>query len=319
MCNKRLKILICGLGSIGQRHALNLLDIGYKNLIFLRTKSKNKLNTKLKKYTIFNNLKDAINEKPDVAFICNTTDKHIYTATILANQKIHLFIEKPAGFKKKGFKNLIYLCKKNKITNMVGYMMRFHPAVKIIKKILNNKKNGPFFYFRSEWGEYLPNWHPKENYKKSYAANRKMGGDIGLTLSHDLDLAKYFFGEINYVMKLKQKNNILKINSDSITDFFVYFKNNINGNIHLDYLQKNNSRTWKIDGLNCSILFDYYKNKLVFKKKSKIKTYYFNNFKRNNLFKDEIQFFISNLYKKQKIDCDIKHSFNLLNDFKLLY
>ena len=29
---------------------------------------------------------------------------------------------------------------------MVGYMMRFHPAVKIIKKILNNKKNGPFLF-----------------------------------------------------------------------------------------------------------------------------------------------------------------------------
>ena len=109
-----------------------------------------------------------------------------------------------------------------------------------------------------------------------------------------------------------------QINSESITDFFIYFKNNINGNVHLDYLQKNNTRIWKIAGLNCSILFDYYKNKLIFKKNSKTKIYYFKNFKRNNLFKHEIQFFLNSLSKKKKIDCDISHSFDLLNDFKLL-
>ena len=67
-------------------------------------------------------------------------------------------------------------------------------------------KNWPFFYFRSEWGEFLPNWHPKENYKKSYAANKKMGGDISLTLSHDLDLAKFFWQdpESNKVKSKKQ-------------------------------------------------------------------------------------------------------------------
>ena len=65
-----------------------------------------------------------------------------------------------------------------------------------------------------------------------------MGGDISLTLSHDLDLAKFFFGKIQKVIKLDQKNNILKINAESIVDYFIYFKNNINGLIHLDYLQK---------------------------------------------------------------------------------
>ena len=196
--------------------------------------------------------------------------------------------------------------------------MRFHPAIKIIKKILDNKKNWPFFYFRSEWGEFLPNWHPKENYKKSYAANKKMDGDISLTLSHDLDLAKYFFGNIYKVIKLKQTNNILKINSESITDYFIYFKKKINGIIHLDYLQKNSTRVWKIMGLNNQILFDYYKNRLIFKKGNKTKNFYFKNFKRNDLFKEEIKLFIKSVKNKKKIDCDIKESYKLLNDFKLL-
>jgi len=315
---KKDKILICGLGSIGQRHALNLINLGYDNLILYREKKINKLDHKLRKYLIVNKVSGAIKQKPVIALICNTSDKHLSTAIHLAKNNIHLFIEKPAGIQKNKFKTLIKICRKNKIINMVGYMMRFHPAIAVIKKILDKRENGPFFYFRSEWGEFLPNWHPKENYKKSYAANKKMGGDIGLTLSHDLDLAKFFFGEIQKVIKLNQSNKILKINAESITDYFIYFKKKINGFIHLDYLQKNNSRIWKIVGANNQIFFDYYKNKLTFNKGNKTKIYNFRKFNRNKLFQDEIKYFIKCVKNNRKIDNDVEQSYKLLNDFKLL-
>ena len=35
------KILICGVGSIGERHINNLIKLGYKNIILYRTKKKN--------------------------------------------------------------------------------------------------------------------------------------------------------------------------------------------------------------------------------------------------------------------------------------
>ena len=131
-------------------------------------------------------------------------------------------------------------------------------------------------------------------------------------------LAKYFFGEILRIVKLTQKNKLLGISSDSIIDYFVYFKKEVNGNIHLDYLQKNNSRSWKISGLNSEINFDYYNNKLIFKKNNKVKIYSFKNFNRNNLFLDEIKFFMSHVRKNKKISCNIQESYKLLNDFNLL-
>ena len=71
-------------------------------------------------------------------------------------------------------------------------------------------------------------------------------------------------------------------------------------------------------GLNNQIIFDYYKNRLIFKKGNKTKNFYFKNFKRNDLFKEEIKLFIKSVKNKKKIDCDIKESYKLLNDFKLL-
>ena len=84
---KNNKILICGLGSIGQRHALNLIDLGYKDLVFLREKEINKLNKKLNNYPIVNKISEAIKERPIAALICNTSNRHLTTAIKLA-QKI---------------------------------------------------------------------------------------------------------------------------------------------------------------------------------------------------------------------------------------
>ena len=117
---------------------------------------------------------------------------------------------------------------------------------------------------------------------------------------------------------MPQKNKLLRISSDSIIDYFVYFKKKVNGNIHLDYLQKNNSRLWKISGLNSEIIFDYYSNKLTFKNRNKVKTYTFKNFKRNKLFLDEIRFFMSHVRNNKKISCNIDESYKLLKDFNLL-
>ena len=65
MAKKNIKILICGLGSVGQRHALNLSKIGYKNLIFLEKRNK-KLNKKLINFK-FSKISEVLKEKPKIA------------------------------------------------------------------------------------------------------------------------------------------------------------------------------------------------------------------------------------------------------------
>ena len=44
-----MKILICGLGSIGKRHANNLIHLKKENLIFFRERNHNLNDKKLKK------------------------------------------------------------------------------------------------------------------------------------------------------------------------------------------------------------------------------------------------------------------------------
>ena len=51
-------------------------------------------------------------------------------------------------------------------------MMRFHPLIIKLKKIIKNNAIGKLVYLRSIWGEDLTLWHPFENYRRSYAGKK---------------------------------------------------------------------------------------------------------------------------------------------------
>ena len=125
---------------------------------------------------VINKISKAIKEKPLVAFICNTSDKHLTTAIPLAKNNIHLFIEKPVGIQKNKIKSLIKICKNKNIINMVGYMMRFHPAITLIKKIISDKKNWPFFILGVNGGNFCQIGIQKKTIKKVMLQIKKWVG-----------------------------------------------------------------------------------------------------------------------------------------------
>lgn len=168
------------------------------------------------------------------------------------------------------------------------------------------------------WGEFLPNWHKKESYKKSYAANKNMGGGVALTLSHDLDLSNYLFGKIKKCYQVKNKTNILKIKAEEITDFLLIHEKNIIGNIHLDYLQKKPERFIKIYGTDGVLEMNYYNNSLKICRKNKVSTLKFNNFERNQLFIKEMKYFFNCIKNKVNPRPNLNDSVYLLNKTNLI-
>ena len=108
-------------------------------MIFFRERNLSLNENKLKNITTFNSLKKSLNQNPDVAFICNTTSKHIDTAIECAKKGCHLFIEKPLSNNLKKIKILESIIKKKKIKVMIGYNMRFHPLMKKNQKNFRKK------------------------------------------------------------------------------------------------------------------------------------------------------------------------------------
>ncbi|MFL2891567.1 MAG: Gfo/Idh/MocA family protein [Candidatus Pelagibacter sp.] len=309
-----MKILICGLGSIGKRHANNLLTLKKKKLIFFRERNFDLNDQNLKKKKSFRSLTKALNENPDVAFICNTTSKHINTAIKCAKKGCHLFIEKPLSNNLKKLRVLESIINKKKIKVMIGYNMRFHPLMIKIKKMLKNKELGSIYNLQTEWSEYLPDWHPWENYKYTYAAQKKMGGGCNLTLSHELDSMYWLFGKIKKVKNFKI-NKYLRGDVDTSSDFLVEFNNNIIGYSHIDFLGKPHIRKMYISGTKKKVFFNYYKNQIKIVNRSgdikliKVK------FKKNDMYLDEIKYFLKCIKNNINPSPSIEESKYILKKF----
>ena len=287
------KILIVGYGSIGKRHVENLLSI--PNLEIIVCTKRNDVN-KLKKHAkVYHTIRQSLKENPDLGFITNETSLHIPTAMKLASQGMDLFIEKPLSNSTKGISDFTKTVNKKRIITQMGCNMRFDPCIKKIKSLVQKKAIGKIISVQVENSSYLPDWHPYENYSKGYAARDDLGGGIVLTMIHDLDYLFWIFGDIKEVFSITGKFSDLKVSADDTSAILLKFKNNIIGQIYLDYHQRHSFREIKIKGTKGSIHWNSDENKVrVFDLRKKIwsiKLAIKNN-QRNKMYVDEINHFL---------------------------
>lgn len=296
-----MKALVVGYGSIGRRHIKNLSSIkNIEILVCSRSKKKNKLK---KNIHFFSSLGECIKQKPDFAIISNVSNEHICTATILAKHNIDLLIEKPLSHNLKGVQNLLKIINKKNLVTLMGCNLRFHPCIKRIKELISEKKLGKILSVQAESGSYLPSWHLDEDYRKSYSARKDLGGDVTLTCIHELDYLYWFFRDVKEIFSLTGKFSSLQITSDDLSSIILRFKNNIIGEIHLDYFQRPDLRRCKIIGEKGTIYWDSQSNKvnLFSSKRKKWKTVtYARNYDRNKEYMDELKYFINCVKYRKK-------------------
>jgi len=89
-----MKILVCGVGAIGERHLGNLLSLGYNEISLFRT-SNNPLRTVEGEFKTHSDLAIALADQPAVVFVCNPTSLHVDTIVQALDAGSHVFTEKP--------------------------------------------------------------------------------------------------------------------------------------------------------------------------------------------------------------------------------
>ena len=145
----------------------------------------------------------------------------------MAAKKLNIYIEKPLSNNLKGIQQLENLQKKFNLKILVGFQLRYHPGLILIKNLIKNKSLGKVYSVGSDVGEYLPSWHPQEDYKRSYASKKKLGGGVILTLIHEIDYLYWIFGEFKSVYATGGKFTKLKLNVEDTILGNIITKNNV--------------------------------------------------------------------------------------------
>jgi predicted dehydrogenase len=261
-----MRCLFFGLGSIGQRHVRNLRALYGKDVEIgaYRVRGEHDvIDERMRvapgecleeKYGIqvFGDVERAFAAAPDVVFVTNPTSLHLSVAQRAAEQGCHLFIEKPLANSLDGVEQLARVVDERRLVAFVAYQLRQHPAFRRIQKILRDDTLGRLCSVSFEVGEYLPGFHPYEDYRRSYASRSDLGGGVTITQIHEIDLMVALFGVPERVFSLGGQLSNLQIDVDDVASSLIQYRRSdgrvLPVHLHQDYLQKPPSRRCRFIG-----------------------------------------------------------------------
>lgn len=304
-----MRFLIIGGGSIGRRHIKNLQSIGYSEIYCLKRKKDLAFEKEFGIQTIIST-DELGNRKIDAVFICTPTSLHAEGIEIATQLDAAIFMEKPLIHEREDLRKIKQNLSDYHKVFFIGFMLRYHPLVQKIKSIIDSNVLGNVYSARLEFGSYLPFWHPGEDYKTGYAALKNLGGGVINTITHELDLIQYFFGNPQSVICDSKNLEKLGIQVEEIAEAIFGFDDKI-VTLHLDYLQKEYDRNIKILCDEGKITWNWHDSKVVVKKYKENTVEYWapNEFEVNQLYIDELKDFIGLVQTSKSVHpLDLNHA-----------
>lgn len=242
------KILVSGSGSIGRRHMRNLRMLGIENIAVCDPDPDRMIpmvsELKVQPYDDFETAVHSFN--PHAVLVCAPPCSHVPQARQAIANGAHVFIEKPISHNMQGVRALIDEGRGAGRVVQVGYNLRFHPAIRKLKQIVDDGVIGQVLWARSEVGQYLPDWRPWQDYRQSYTARRQLGGGIILDASHEIDYVLWFFGEPVEILCMASTVSKLQVDVEDSASLLIRFSSGCHVDLHLDFVQRIASRSCKL-------------------------------------------------------------------------
>src|SRR5579871_1496167 len=254
----RPRFLVLGCGSIGKRHLGNLIacQAGDVKAFDVREDRRAEVQDRFG-IPVFGRLEEAWLAGADVALITVPTRLHVPLALEAAQHGCHLLVEKPLSDSWEEVERLLAVVKERNLVTHVGCNLRFHPGLRRIKSLLQEGTIGRVVAARVEVGQYLPDWHPQEDYRRGYSARRDLGGGVILDAIHEVDYVRWLMGDVATVSCFSGKLSRLEIETEDTAAILLRFTDGAIGEVHLDYVQRAYSRTCHLIGDEGTIRWDY--------------------------------------------------------------
>ena len=270
---KNLRVLIIGTGSIGQRHLRNIraLSPDAKFTFFRNPARQDRL---VEEYQA-----DLITDSADIkagifhlVVIANPSSMHFEFLQRVIIADIPFYIEKPVVTELTHVQQLMELIRTSdsQVRSVVGCNLRLLPCMSRTRELLNSGAIGKVVRANMQVGQWLPSWRPGTNYSQCYSAKRDLGGGVIFDLIHEIDLARYFFGEFKQCYCLGGHQSDLNIETEDVAGILMASEKGAVVTIGLDYIARKKIRKYEIFGTEGTLELDLIDKQLLLKTESDI-------------------------------------------------
>lgn len=252
------QFLIVGLGSIGRRHLGNLAarwpDAGFT--ILRHSGAPDPLAEKLGA-RIVTDRAQAIAGSYDLAVISSPSSNHIDTLPGLIARGTNLLVEKPIVTSAADCDAVLAALKDAPPAIRVsGFNFRHLPVLQEMRRIIRSGQLGRIVRAAFVAGQWLPDWRPGTDYLAGYSADATRGGGVELDLVHELDVARWFFGELDLQFALGGRLSDLGLRANDVSTMVLSAQGGPLVQIALDYVSRKRLRHYEVVGDRGGLCWD---------------------------------------------------------------
>jgi predicted dehydrogenase len=257
-----MSVAVVGYGSIGRRHCDNLAKLGVgRRAVVRRPGTFNPAFTPTDEVRVIRSLQESIQAGIDLALICNSTALHLATAQEYIDAGIPALIEKPLAANLHEAEQFVERAERSGVPVGMAYCLRYHPAYILAREYVRQGNLGTIERVRAWFDSFLPDWHPWEDYRQSYAARAELGGGVLPTLDHEIDFVLWCFGPPHRCSAKSWRSGTLDIDVDDSAKLVLNYPSHV-AQIDLSFGQTERRRGFEFVGNEATLSFSFEQQRL---------------------------------------------------------
>jgi len=243
---------VLGCGSIGARHARNLVGLGVE--VVVSDPNAERVDALAGEVEV-DVAPDREVAAADIAIVATPSIQHPADAVWCLQRGMHTFVEKPIAATRKGLELAVAAAASSDRVTMVACNLRFSAGYRALCEWLPGI--GRVVSVVADFGWYLPAWRPQDDYTASYSASREMGGGVILDAAiHELDYVMDIAGPVVATAGMWTASGSLGIAVEDAAGIQLRHQSGCISQIHVDYLRRTYTRTCTVIGAEGTLVWD---------------------------------------------------------------
>lgn len=198
-------------------------------------------------------LEEGFGRQPDAVVVSTPPDLHVRYAREAVRLGLPVFME--ASVVDDHANLLVDEAEAKGILVAPSCTMRFHPSVQTMKRLVDKGRVGRVLAFTHHCGEYLPDWHPWEDYRSFYAGKRLTGACREI-VPFELSWLTWILGSVTRVTAMKAKVSTLDVDIDDAYQLLLGMQGGSLGHLLVDVLARAPIRRCTLIGSEGTITWD---------------------------------------------------------------
>jgi predicted dehydrogenase len=252
----KTRVLVVGLGSIGQRHARLLSERTDVELHLCDTIVEHRSQTLASlvkpakgNHSVFSG---ALEAQPDIVFICVPNQLHVMIGLQAIEKGVDVFVEKPISSSLVEARDLVIAAESAGRFLQVGYMLRFDEGLRKLKEVVENGDVGNLVGGRAMIGTYIT----LLNAKSPDRINQL--NSLIVDYTHEIDFIRWFFGDVTDVVAMSSQLGDMELKPQpNVFQMILKMDRGALVQVHMDYVQFPQRRLFEIYGDRGTLSYDF--------------------------------------------------------------